>query len=104
MGTVTDGYGDISFLDLDFNTIEERWVEDVGALDGVLPIYWVEEAKEERFDTNLLEERFARGVLVLMSIGSGGTSRPCPGITPSLCCRSFRTSPIRWIATMVTTS
>ncbi len=41
-----------------YNLIEERVVADVGALDGDLLIGWTAEAKERRFDTNLLEEKF----------------------------------------------
>ena len=35
-----------------------EWWEDIGAYDGDLLICWLEEDKEERFDTNLLEEKF----------------------------------------------
>ena len=45
-------------LDSDYDTIEKRWITDVGALDGDLLICWIDEQKEERFDTNLLEEKF----------------------------------------------
>ncbi len=53
-----DDYGDLSYLHLGYNTIEERVVEDVPSLDGDLFIGWTAETKESRFDSNLLEEKF----------------------------------------------
>jgi|GEM_PF-3307548 len=58
-GTLTpvlgpDGFGDVSFLNMAYNTIAERRVQDVPAI-----VEWFKhEAKEPRFDTNLLEEKF----------------------------------------------
>ena len=49
-----DGFGDISFLPFNLNTIDERKIEDVDATKEC----WKDEAKETRFDTNLLEEKF----------------------------------------------
>jgi PKD repeat protein len=49
---------DTSAITDTYDLIEERVVEDVGALDGDLFIGWSGEDKEERFDTNLLEQVF----------------------------------------------
>jgi PKD repeat protein len=43
-----------------YDLIEERVVRDVPALTGDLSIRWIVEDKEERFDTNLLEEKFVQ--------------------------------------------
>lgn len=51
---VPDGYGDISFLPFNLNTIDERKIEDV----AVTKECWKDEDKETRFDTNLVEEKF----------------------------------------------
>ncbi len=45
-----------------YDLIEERIVEDTPALDGDPFIGWVTEAKEGRFDTNLLEETYTQTV------------------------------------------
>jgi hypothetical protein len=37
-----------------FNTVDERWIADVGPVVE----YYIDETKEPRFDTNLLEEKF----------------------------------------------
>ena len=49
-----DGYGDFSGLDIDYNTIAKRRIQDVPPIDEC----WIVETKEPRFDTNLLEEKF----------------------------------------------
>jgi len=61
---LTTGCGTVDFLCNDYDTIAERIVRDVGAFDGDLLIAWIEEDKEERFDTNLLEEKFTQTVSV----------------------------------------
>ena len=53
-----DGYGDESGLDINYNTIAERRVTDVPAIVE----YFIAEDKEERFDTNLLEEKVSENV------------------------------------------
>jgi hypothetical protein len=60
----TDGCG-ADYLDDDYDTIKERLMEDTPPYDGMDGdpesfIAWTEEAKEWRFDTNLLEEKFHR--------------------------------------------
>ncbi|HUU63121.1 MAG TPA: dockerin type I repeat-containing protein [Dehalococcoidia bacterium] len=55
-----DGFGDISFLPYDMNTIAERKIVDVAATKEC----WKDEAKEPRFDTNLLEEKFHESGLI----------------------------------------
>jgi len=49
-----DNYGDVTFLPFNLNTIAERQIEDVDSVEEC----WVQEEKEPRFDTNLLEEKF----------------------------------------------
>jgi hypothetical protein len=49
-----DGCDDITFLDMNSNTIDERWVKDVDPAEEC----WEQEEMEPRFDTNLLEEKF----------------------------------------------
>jgi hypothetical protein len=51
---VPDGCADESWLNINYNTIEKRWVEDVAPAEEC----WKHERKEPRFDTNLLEEKF----------------------------------------------
>ncbi len=47
-----------TYINDKYDLVAERVVEDVGALDGDLFIGWTAETKENRFDTNLLEEKF----------------------------------------------
>jgi len=54
--------GCTSCLHKNYNTIAERIVRDVGALDGDLLIAWIAEEKEPRFDTNLCEEKFTETI------------------------------------------
>jgi hypothetical protein len=54
-----DGYGDISGLSMDYNTIAKRRVQDVSPIEEC----WLKETKEPRFDTNLLEEKFYQEII-----------------------------------------
>ena len=56
-----DGFGDISFLPFDLNTIAERKIVDVDATEEC----WKDETKEPRFDTNYLEEKFTENSTTL---------------------------------------
>ena len=49
-----DGCGDVSFLPFEYNSIDDRWIDDVAAIVE----QFEQEGKEPRFDTNLLEEKF----------------------------------------------
>ncbi len=67
-------YGDNPAHDIEtgYRYIADRVIRDVKALDGDLLIAWIDEDKEERFDTNLLEEKFIQEIAgEFLGLGDG---------------------------------